>query len=211
MSDISSALASPESTNSTLPSSVPSPDIKTLKIDGYVVTEQAKAEAAELKARANKAFTSLCFVSTVDLFNLYLGHDFTTAIQLYSDSIEKNPNDPTVWCNRAYARMKLEEFGYALNDASEICSPSFIPAFVESASYRSSDPVGSQVRESALSVRFFFLLIRVLYRRNRRSADAQRATSRSSNPKPPSLISKKSSAWSLAMRLSSPSWYRPKS
>lgn len=90
----------------------------------------------------------------LNLFNLYPGHDFTTAIQLYSDSIEKNPNDPTVWCNRAYARMKLEEFGYALNDASEVCSPSFIPAFVESASYRSSDPVGSQIRESALSVRW---------------------------------------------------------
>ena len=59
--------------------------------------------------------------------------------------------------------MKLEEFGYALNDASEVCSPSFIPAFVESASYRSSNPVGSQVRESALSVRLF-LLIKVLER-----------------------------------------------
>jgi serine/threonine-protein phosphatase 5 len=62
------------------------------------------------------------------------GNDLSTAIQLYSDSIEKNPNEPTVWCNRAYARMKPEEFGHALNDASEVCSPSFIPAFVESAS-----------------------------------------------------------------------------
>lgn len=67
MSDISSAFPSPASTNSTFPSSVPSPDIKTLKIDGYVVTEQAKAEAAELKARANKAFTSLCFIPPVDI------------------------------------------------------------------------------------------------------------------------------------------------
>ncbi|KAF8348343.1 phosphoprotein phosphatase [Amanita rubescens] len=104
MSDVSSALSSPASTNSTLPSSVPSPDLKALKLDGCVVTEQAKAEAAELKARANKAFAS---------------NDLSTAIQLYSDSIEKNPNEPTVWCNRAYARMKLEEFGYALSDASQ--------------------------------------------------------------------------------------------
>jgi len=42
------------------------------------------------------------------------------AARLYSEAIEKNPNDPTLWCNRAYARMKLEEFGYALSDASAI-------------------------------------------------------------------------------------------
>lgn len=48
------------------------------------------------------------------------GHDFTTAAKLYSDAIEKNPNESTLWCNRAYARMKLEEFGYALNDASAV-------------------------------------------------------------------------------------------
>lgn len=65
MSDVSSALSSPASANSTLPSSVPSPDLTALKLDGYVVTEQAKAEAAELKARANKAFTSVWSLSTV--------------------------------------------------------------------------------------------------------------------------------------------------
>ncbi len=66
MSDVSSALSSPASTNSTLPPSVPSPkDLKALKLDGYVVTEQAKTEAAELKARANKAFTSAWSLSTV--------------------------------------------------------------------------------------------------------------------------------------------------
>jgi len=42
------------------------------------------------------------------------------AAKLYSEAIEKNPNDSTLWCNRAYARMKLEEFGYALSDASAI-------------------------------------------------------------------------------------------
>jgi len=48
------------------------------------------------------------------------GHDFPMAAKLYSEAIEKNPNDSTLWCNRAYARMKLEEFGYALSDASAI-------------------------------------------------------------------------------------------
>ncbi|KAK2464265.1 hypothetical protein APHAL10511_003722 [Amanita phalloides] len=102
MSDLS--CASPASTSSTLLSSVPSPELQPLKLDGHVVTEQAKADAAQLKARANKAFTS---------------NYFATAIRLYSDAIEKNPNDPTLWCNRAYARMKSEEYGYALNDANQ--------------------------------------------------------------------------------------------
>ena len=47
-----------------------------------------------------------------------LDHAFPTAQQLYSEAIELNPTDPTLWCNRAYTRIKLEQFGYALNDAS---------------------------------------------------------------------------------------------
>lgn len=47
-------------------------------------------------------------------------HNFPGAAKLYSEAIAKNPNDPTLWCNRAYARMKLEEYGYALADASEL-------------------------------------------------------------------------------------------
>ncbi|KAK7053477.1 Palmitoyl-protein thioesterase 1 [Paramarasmius palmivorus] len=58
-------------------------------------------------------------------------HDYTTAIQLYTEAIEKNPNEPTLWCNRAYARMKLEEFGYALSDASQAITldPSYAKAY----------------------------------------------------------------------------------
>jgi serine/threonine-protein phosphatase 5 len=100
MSDTPSASASPASTSSTLPTS---PEQQSPSLD-VIVTEQAKAEAVELKARANKAFTS---------------HNFTTAVKLYTEAIEKNSNDSTLWCNRAYARMKLEEYGYALNDASQ--------------------------------------------------------------------------------------------
>jgi serine/threonine-protein phosphatase 5 len=47
-----------------------------------------------------------------------VGHDFPTAAKFYSLAIEKNPNDPTFWCNRAATRTKLEEHGYALADAS---------------------------------------------------------------------------------------------
>lgn len=49
----------------------------------------------------------------------YPGHNFTTAVGLYSKAIELNPRDATVWCNRAAARTKLEEYGFALDDACE--------------------------------------------------------------------------------------------
>ena len=45
-------------------------------------------------------------------------HEFNKAADLYSLAIEKNPADPTLWCNRAYTRIKLEEHGYGLSDAS---------------------------------------------------------------------------------------------
>ena len=52
-----------------------------------------------------------------------IAHDFPAAARLYSEAIKKNPQEPTLWCNRAYARMKLEEFGYALSDASKYLAP----------------------------------------------------------------------------------------
>ncbi|KAJ6500100.1 phosphoprotein phosphatase [Mycena vitilis] len=101
MSDASSPLSSPALSASTPPSSVPSPQLQALSIE---VSADDKAAAAALKAEANKAFA---------------GHDFPTAARLYSEAIEKNPTDATIWANRAYTRMKLEEFGYALTDASQ--------------------------------------------------------------------------------------------
>ncbi|KAJ7282984.1 phosphoprotein phosphatase [Mycena rebaudengoi] len=93
MSDASSTASSPALSASTPPSSA-------LSID---VSDADKEDAIRLKADANKAFS---------------GHDFPNAARLYSEAIEKNPGDATIWCNRAYARMRLEEYGYALNDAS---------------------------------------------------------------------------------------------
>ncbi|KAG6828209.1 hypothetical protein H0H92_008782 [Tricholoma furcatifolium] len=105
MSDTSSsASSSPASSTSTLPTSgAPSPEQNTTSLPIIEVSEEDKAEALRLKASANKAFTS---------------HNFLAAAKLYSQAIEKNPNEPTLWCNRAYARMKLEEYGYALSDAT---------------------------------------------------------------------------------------------
>ncbi|KAH9051401.1 phosphoprotein phosphatase [Lactarius deliciosus] len=88
----------------TSPSSVPSPGLSTLSLtDLKEVSDKDRQEAAQLKADANKAF---------------LGHDFPRAAQLYSAAIDHNPGDATLFCNRAYTRIKLEEHGYALHDAA---------------------------------------------------------------------------------------------
>ena len=50
---------------------------------------------------------------------VFAAHEFKKAADLYSQALEHNPLDPTLWCNRAYARIKLEEHGYALSDASK--------------------------------------------------------------------------------------------
>ncbi|KAI5890586.1 protein phosphatase 5 [Schizophyllum commune H4-8] len=105
------------SSASTPPTSAPpSPELQTLSISDKIVTDEDKAEAAKLKAEANKAFAA---------------HDFAKAVELYSNAIEKNPGDATIWCNRAYARMKLEEFGYALNDATQAATidPKYAKAY----------------------------------------------------------------------------------
>lgn len=51
--------------------------------------------------------------------SVFAAHEFKKAADLYSQALEHNPLDPTLWCNRAYTRIKLEEHGYALSDASE--------------------------------------------------------------------------------------------
>ncbi|KAI0764475.1 Metallo-dependent phosphatase-like protein [Irpex lacteus] len=89
-------------TTSTPPTSgPPSPEIKALRLQD--VTEEAKQQAAKVKAEVNKAF---------------LNHHFNEAADLYTKAIELNPLDATLWCNRAYTRIKLEEHGYGLSDAA---------------------------------------------------------------------------------------------
>ncbi|KAG8929820.1 hypothetical protein FRC02_005023 [Tulasnella sp. 418] len=80
------------------------------------VTEEDKAAAVELKGKANKAFG---------------GHDFLGAAKLYTEAIERNPTDATLFCNRAYARMKLEENGYAIADTTTAISldPNYVKAY----------------------------------------------------------------------------------
>jgi len=111
MSD-SEASAGEDST--TPPSSVPSPEL--FKLTLAELTEESKEEATKIKAEANKAFVA---------------HEFKKAADLYSKALDKNPFDATLWCNRAYARIKLEEHGYALNDAAKAISldPKYVKAY----------------------------------------------------------------------------------
>ena len=68
------------------------------------ITPSDIASAAEVKLRANKAYSS---------------QDFNLSIDLYTDAIRLNPKEATLWSNRAMAKSKLEEHGAAIADASE--------------------------------------------------------------------------------------------
>ncbi|KAL5523591.1 hypothetical protein ACEPAG_7764 [Sanghuangporus baumii] len=80
------------------------------------ISPEDRQAAAELKQRANKAFTS---------------QDYTAAAHLYGEAIERNPCDATLFCNRAYARMKIEEYGYAISDCSKAIElvPNYVKAY----------------------------------------------------------------------------------
>lgn len=110
----STSSSAPPSRASTAPSSLPSPEIQTLTLGG--VTDEDRAEAAKIKTKANQAFAS---------------HNFVEAVRLYTQAIEVNPLDATYWCNRAAARTKLEEYGFALSDASKAIEvdPKYAKAF----------------------------------------------------------------------------------
>ncbi|KAI6026160.1 phosphoprotein phosphatase [Pisolithus microcarpus] len=102
------SVSSTETASLQPPSSAPttpalsSPEIQSLSIKD--VADEDRELAGKIKVEANKAFT---------------GHNFTAAVKLYSEAIQLNPDDATLWSNRAAARTKLEEYGFALADASK--------------------------------------------------------------------------------------------
>lgn len=64
MSEESSSVpASPVSSASTPPSSVPSPQLESLTLRDTIVSDEDKLEAAKLKAQANKAFIGMHYCS----------------------------------------------------------------------------------------------------------------------------------------------------
>ena len=69
-----------------------------------MVTAADKEAASGLKQQGNKAFAA---------------HDWPTAIDFYTQAIEKNDTDPLFFCNRAQVNIKTEAYGYAIADASK--------------------------------------------------------------------------------------------
>ena len=68
------------------------------------IDQDERAEALRIKSEANKLFTSSKYLE---------------ALQMYTLSLNKNPFDPAVWCNRAATRLKLEEHGLAIADSTK--------------------------------------------------------------------------------------------
>lgn len=62
------------------------------------------SDATALKDKGNAAFKA---------------HDWPTAIDFYTQAIEKDDTQSTFYTNRAAANIKLEAFGYAIADASK--------------------------------------------------------------------------------------------
>ncbi|GAA5848786.1 hypothetical protein JCM8547_006345 [Rhodosporidiobolus lusitaniae] len=75
--------------------------IRALSLDE--VGDEEKRLALSYKSQANSHFS---------------GSRYREALDLYSASLNKNPFDPIVWSNRAAARLKLEEYGLAIADAT---------------------------------------------------------------------------------------------
>ncbi|KAI9807278.1 MAG: hypothetical protein M1833_000021 [Piccolia ochrophora] len=73
-------------------------------------------EASALKQKGNKAFAQ---------------HDWPAAIDLYTQAIEANDQEPSFYCNRAQANIKLEAYGFAIADATKAIDldGSYVKAF----------------------------------------------------------------------------------
>ena len=71
----------------------------------YRITIMPSSEdALALKQKGNKAFAE---------------HDWPTAIDYYTQAIEANPKEPSFYCNRAQANIKVEAYGFAIADATK--------------------------------------------------------------------------------------------
>ncbi|MCJ1430417.1 hypothetical protein MMC29_008335 [Sticta canariensis] len=75
-----------------------------------------KEDAIALKQKGNSAFAS---------------HDWLKAVDFYSQAIDANDQDPSFYCNRAQANIKLESYGYAITDATRAIEldGSYVKAF----------------------------------------------------------------------------------
>ncbi|XP_010273447.1 PREDICTED: serine/threonine-protein phosphatase 5 [Nelumbo nucifera] len=68
------------------------------------IANSVLAQAEEIKLQANESFNA---------------NKFSQAIDLYTQAIELNGKNAVYWANRAFAHIKLEEYGSAVQDASK--------------------------------------------------------------------------------------------
>ncbi|KAH7108435.1 phosphoprotein phosphatase [Auriculariales sp. MPI-PUGE-AT-0066] len=110
-------MSTPSSSTASLDSTlVDSPKVGDLSIKDIVVSADDKAAAAAFKDKANEAFKAA---------------NYPEAAKMYSFALEKNPLDPTLYCNRAFTRMRLEEQGYAILDCKKAIEidPKYVKAY----------------------------------------------------------------------------------
>ncbi|KAI5480161.1 protein phosphatase 5, partial [Pseudohyphozyma bogoriensis] len=127
-SDDSSSVGSSASSEYVAPLSghAPDPSIDGTSVDGEGgalraerpedVSDEEKAAALKIKSEANALFSASKYGPSLDL---------------YTASLNKNPFDPVVWSNRAAVRLKLEEHGLAIADATRAIEldPRFVKAY----------------------------------------------------------------------------------
>lgn len=60
-----------------------------------------------------------------------MSSEYQLALELYTQSINRNPFDATVWCNRCACRLKREEFGLGISDATTAIglNPRYVKAY----------------------------------------------------------------------------------
>ncbi|KAI9887682.1 MAG: hypothetical protein M1823_000546 [Watsoniomyces obsoletus] len=73
-------------------------------------------EAVALKQKGNKAFAE---------------HDWPAAVDYYTKAINLHDQDPSFYCNRAQANIKLEAYGFAIADATRAIEldPNYVKAY----------------------------------------------------------------------------------
>ncbi|KAL5360354.1 hypothetical protein BJX96DRAFT_165093 [Aspergillus floccosus] len=72
--------------------------------------------ATALKVQGNQAFKE---------------HEWPTAVDFYTQAIEKYDREPSFFCNRAQAHIKLEAYGFAIADATKALEldPAYVKAY----------------------------------------------------------------------------------
>ena len=97
-----SSSPSPSPSSSTPPSTIPSPNIEALALKETEVTDDDRQESSQIKVKANKAFQSEQEAAPLQYYQyqIPLDQNFAEAATLYSQAIDKNPFDATIYCNR---------------------------------------------------------------------------------------------------------------